>query len=109
MLNAKGSCQAAAVYVINNAITISMTCGSFARDAAVSDVQMQHKSRWTGLTSNLLHVPVNVASTIEYCMILAEASMRVLRRNLLMHILHSINNNRIQQTWTTLRCAQYRT
>ncbi len=81
---------------------------AFAHDAAMSDVHTQQNSRWTGMTSNLLHVRADVASTIEYCMISAEASMCVLRCSLSIYVLHSINGNRFQQAYIALRCAQYK-
>lgn len=75
----------------------------------MSHVHMQQKSRWTGLTSKLLHVPVNVASTRHTAMISAEAPMCILRCNLKIYILHSVNGSGLQQTYIALRCAQNKT
>jgi len=63
----------AKLHHIYNTTTQSMTCGGLVHDGAMSDVHTQQKSRSTGLTSNLLHVPINIARTIEYCMMSAEA------------------------------------
>ena len=110
MLHAKGKLSGCCcVHDIHCNHGESMTFGGLAHDAAMSDVHTQQKSRCTGMTSNFLHVPVNVASTIEYYMISAEASMCILRCNLSTYILHSINGNRFQQAYIALRCAVYKT
>ncbi len=73
----RASCQAAAVYMTYIAIMESVTCANLTHDAAMSDVHTQQKRRWTGLTSDLPHIPVIVANTIQHSVLSAETPMRI--------------------------------
>lgn len=90
----RASCQAAAVYMLYNAIRKSMTCGGLAHDAATSDVHTLQKSRWTGLMLSLLRIPVIVANTTAHSVSSAKTAMRALRCNPWKRVSNNINGNR---------------